>query len=92
MAWGVRELIMRIKRALITVDADAWEGVQRLLPQLKIPKPVFNEILNTFIRSQYRLLSELKVKKDQGENITMGTFLRMMSVIADDLESDQLKL
>lgn len=83
---------MTTKRTMITVDKEAWEGIQKLLPELKIPKPVFSEILNTFIRSQYRVLSELKVKKDQGEKITMGTFLRIMSVIADDLESDQLKL
>lgn len=83
---------MRTKRAMITVDADAWEGIQSLLPQLKIPKPVFNELLNTFLRGQHKILSGLWDKKQAGEVVTMATFLRMMSDIVEELEDDQIKL
>lgn len=83
---------MKTKRALITVDQEAWEGIQALLPELNIPKSVFSAILNSFLRTQYKLLKGLKQKKDSGEKISMGTFLRMMGDMVSEFEDDQMKL
>lgn len=80
------------KRVLIMADREAWEGTQRILKELHISNQVYNELLNGFIRSQYKLLQGLKDKRDSGEQITLGVFLKMMGGILDDLEDDQLKL
>lgn len=80
------------KRAFILVDREAWEGTQRLLKEMKISNQVYNELLNEFIRAQYKLLQGLKEKKDSGEKVSLGDFLRMMGGILNELEDDQLKL
>jgi len=83
---------MEKKRVFITVDKEAWEGTQRILKQTNISNIFYNEILNDFIRTQYRLLQELQQKKDAGINVTFGDFLRMMGNIVDEQCAPQVKL
>lgn len=83
---------MEKKRVFIAVDKEAWEGSQQILKDLKISNQIFNEGLNIFIRGQYKMLLNLKEKRDKGEPISMGDFLKMMGGLLNDLESDQLNL
>lgn len=83
---------MEKKRVLIAVDKEAWESSQQLLKDMKISNQIFNEMLNEFIRSQYKLLKGLKEKRDQGQNVSMGDFLKIMGGIISDLGDDQIKL
>lgn len=83
---------MEKKKALISVDKEAWEGIQKLLKEMKISNQVFNEMLNEFIRGQYKILQALKEKKDAGEKVSMGDFLKLMGGILNDIESGQHQL
>lgn len=83
---------MEKKRAFISVDKEAWDGTQRILKDLGISNHFYNEMLNDFIRGQYRVLSVLKEKKEAGEQITMGSFLRIMGGIVDELSGEQIPL
>jgi len=83
---------MEMKRALISVDKEAYEGTHKLLKEMKISNQVYNAMINEFIRVQYKLLLGLKTRKDSGVPITMGDFLQLMGGIISDFEKDQLKL
>lgn len=83
---------MEKRKALISVDKEAWEGIQRLCKELHISRNIFNEILNQFLRGQYKMLQGLKDKRDSGVKVSMGDFLRMMGGILNELEDEQLKL
>lgn len=83
---------MEKKRVFISVDKEAWEGTQRILRECKISNQFYNELLNEFIRSQYKLLTVLEQKKASGQEVTLGSFLRLMGDIVDDLGGEQLKL
>lgn len=83
---------MEKKKALISVDKEAWEGTQKLLKELKISNQIYNEMLNEFIRSQYKVLQGLRQKQVDGEPVTMADFLRMMAGILDEIQDDQMKL
>lgn len=74
------------------MDKEAWEGVQRTLKELKINNQIFNEVLNEFVRGQYRILRELKTKTEAGEKVTLANVLQIMGRILAELESDQLRL
>lgn len=83
---------MEKKRVFISVDKEAWEGTQQILKDLRISNQIYNEMLNEFIRGQYKILSGIKQKREAGEELSMGSFLRMMGNIVDELGGDQLKL
>lgn len=83
---------MTKKRVFIAVDQEAWDGSMKILRELKISRQVFNEMFNEYLRGQYRVLTEIKARREAGEVLTVGAFLRMMGNIVDDLEDDQLKL
>lgn len=83
---------MEKKRVFISVDKEAWEGTQRILRECRISNQFYNELLNEFIRGQYKLLVALEDEKKAGKEVTLGSFLRLMGNIVDDLGGEQLKL
>lgn len=80
------------KRACITVDQEAWDNIQSSLPTLKIPKAVFSQMFNLFLRSQSDLLDQLKSRKAAGEKVDMTTFIQIMTDIKKKMDDTQLDL
>jgi hypothetical protein len=77
------------KRSLITVDAEAWDGIQAILPELKISKGLFNSVLNAFIRNQYEVLSGMYQRRDV---LSQGDILRVLSSTISKLEGKEQDL
>lgn len=83
---------MSTKRANITVDQEAWENIQSSLSFLKIPKAVFNQTFNLFIRSQSELLNQLKERRAAGEPVDITTFIQIMTELKKKMDDTQLDL
>lgn len=83
---------MSTKRANITVDQEAWENIQSSLSVLKIPKAVFNQTFNLFIRSQSELMNHLKERRAAGEPVDITTFIQIMTELKKKMDDTQLDL
>lgn len=80
------------KRANITVDQEAWENIQNSLKVLKIPKAVYNEAFNLFLRSHSELLNELKKRRAAGKPVDITSFVQIMAELKKKMDDTQLKL
>jgi len=69
---------METKRALITVDKEAWEGIQKLLKEVKISNQLFNDVLNEYLRLEYDLLKDFKQRRKMNPTLSLQEFFSQM--------------